>query len=353
MFGVEVRVTMNRKAVVLLSGGLDSTLATCIVKEQGVEIEAVNFQTMFGCCKDDARQVAHRLGVPFTLLKVGDDYLKTIQFPKYGYGRGINPCVDCRIYMFLAAKRFMEEVGASFMISGEVLGQRPMSQKLRDFQTIERDAGLERRILRPLSAKLLSPTLPEELGIVDRSKLYAVEGRSRQELLALAGKYGIENPPSPSSGCALTSPAFAEKVQDIFDHRPEYERWEFELLKTGRHFRLDGEAKVIIARDENENAHLELRHPAGTHFLKGVTFVGPCALVIGKAEEKHFRSAGRLMLRYAQKPVPESGEIEIHYNGGAGAGSPRPPLQGEGTSPLRMYVPSPMSELEVNLVRIV
>ena len=138
---------MHKKAIVLLSGGLDSTLAACILKEQGIELEALNFQTMFGCCKDDARQVAYRIGIPYTMLKVGDDYLGIVKNPEYGYGRGINPCVDCRIYMFAAAKRYMEQTGAAFLISGEVLGQRPMSQKRRDFQIIDRDTGLDGLIL--------------------------------------------------------------------------------------------------------------------------------------------------------------------------------------------------------------
>ncbi len=191
-------VVMKPRAIALLSGGLDSMLAIAILKDQGVEIEAVNFQTMFGCCKEDARRAAYDLGVKFTLLKVGDDYLKTIQSPKYGYGRGMNACVDCRIYMFFAAKKYMEAAGASFMITGEVLNQRPMSQKESDMRIIERDTGLEGKILRPLSAKLLPETEPERLGIVDRARFYEIQGTSRKFLLELAGKYGIKDPPAAS-----------------------------------------------------------------------------------------------------------------------------------------------------------
>ncbi len=302
--------TMNKKAAVLLSGGLDSTLAVCILKEQGIEIEAIYFQTMFGCCKEDARQVARRLGVPFTMLKVADDYLRVIEKPKYGYGKGVNPCVDCRIYMFQAAKKFMTETGASFLVSGEVLDQRPMSQKMNDLKNIERNCGLEGLILRPLSAKLLPPTEPEKQGIVDREKLFGIHGRSREKLLELAEKYGIENPPMPSAGCALTSPLFAKKVRDVFRHSPDYERWEFELLKIGRHFRLDLNSKVIVARNHDQNEYLEIIQPQGTTLLRCKNFGGPHALVIGENGPETLQKAAALMLRYAGKTLPALPEIE-------------------------------------------
>ena len=329
---------MNSRAVILLSGGLDSTLSACILQEQGIELHAVNFQTMFGCCKDDAREVAEKLGIPFSFLRVGDDYLKVIERPKYGYGRGINPCVDCRIYMFFAAKRFMEQIGASFLVSGEVVDQRPMSQKPQDFRLIERDTALEGLIVRPLSAKRLLPTEPEKCGIVDRERLYGIQGRSRQLLLELAAKYGIENPPSPSAGCALTVPAFARKVRDVFEHRPDYRRWEFELLKMGRHFRLSENVKVIIARNQEQNQHLEVRHPEGTVLLTCTSFAGPHALLIGSDIQKPLlEKAGRLMLRYAQKPVPAAGEVKVH------------PYASE-TYPL--WVERPMSEEHIERLRI-
>ena len=302
---------MNKKAVALLSGGLDSRLAICLVKEQGIEIEAVNFQTIFGCCKDDARRAAHDLGVSFTLLKVGDDYLKMVERPKYGYGRGINPCVDCRIYMFHRARSFMEKIGASFIISGEVLGQRPMSQKKPDFEKIEANAGLKGKILRPLSAQRLPVTLPEQEGLVDRSRFFGIEGRSRQKLLELARHYGIKDPPSPSAGCALTSPAFAAKVRDIFIHRPDYQRWEFEILKIGRHFRLGSEAKLIVSRNQAQNEYLEYLHPEGTWLLTCENFGGPHALFIGSKSDDLLEKAGQVVLRYAQKPLPAVCEIRI------------------------------------------
>lgn len=306
---------MNLKAIALLSGGLDSMLAIAIVKEQGIEIEAVNFQTMFGCCKEDARRAAYDLGVKFSVLKVGDDYLKVIQKPKYGYGRGVNPCVDCRIYMFLAAKQYMEEAGASFMITGEVVDQRPMSQKVGDLRIIDRDCGLEGKILRPLSAKLLPETEAERLGLVDRSKLYDIHGEWRKPLLDLAVKYGIENPPAASAGCALTSPDFAKKVRDVFRHHKDYNRWEFEILKIGRHFRLNSKTKAVISRNHTQNEYLENLRPAGTALLTCGNFGGPHALVIGPAETAEFEKAAGLMLRYSKKPLPVFCEIAIRRDG--------------------------------------
>lgn len=328
---------MNRKCVVLLSGGLDSTLAACLMREQGIEVAALNFQTMFGCCKDDARQVAYRLGIPYTMLKVGDDYLKVVESPKYGYGRGINPCVDCRIYMFRVAKNFMDQMEASFLVSGEVVNQRPMSQKKTDFRLIERDTELDGLILRPLSAKLLSLTKPEREGVVDRSRLYGIQGRSREQLLELAVRFQIDNPPHPSAGCALTSPQFAKKVRDIFDHQASYERWEFEILKIGRHFRLDKQVRVIVARNDNQNEHFHLKHPKGTRLLSCKDFAGPNALVIGSPEEHHLIEASGLVLRYSQKPLPRTAEIEIS----------------DGCSTRSIFVSQPMTEAEIDKVRIV
>ena len=301
---------MNRKAITLLSGGLDSTLATKILLGQGIEIEAINFQTMFGCCKDDARQVAHELGIKFTMLPVGMDYVELVKNPSYGVGKGINPCVDCRIYMFQLAKKLMEQIGASFVVSGEVLGQRPMSQRMDCFETIERDTGLEGLIVRPLSAKLLEPTIPEKEGVVDRHRLYDIQGRSRARLLELAKEYGIENPPSPSTGCALTEPEFAKKVRDLFKYEKDHERWHFEILKTGRHFRLNPETKVILGRDESENEYLAYLHPKGTAFLSPVNFSGPSALLIGPSSTKKLEEVGKLILSYTKHLPAETPQIQ-------------------------------------------
>ncbi len=303
------------RAIALLSGGLDSRLAVCILKEQGIEIEAVNFQTMFSCCRDDARQVAHELGIGFTAIKADEEYVRIIREPKYGYGRGLNPCVDCRIYMFERARSLMDHLRASFIITGEVIGQRPMSQKIADFVKIERDTGLEGLIVRPLSAQLLPATLPEKEGVIDRSRLYAIQGRWRAPLLALARRYGIENPPDASPGCALTQVPFADKVRDVFTHDEGNEPWKYEILKVGRHFRLKEGAKVVLGRSEEQNAYLEALHPAGTALLVPHNFAGPVGLLIGAAESPALEQAAALILRYAQKPLPENCDLKLTRGG--------------------------------------
>ena len=305
---------MNQKGVALLSGGLDSTLAIKILQEQGIEIEAINFQTMFGCCKDDARKVAHELGVGFTMLPVGMDYVELVKNPKYGVGKGINPCVDCRSYMFRLAKKFMESIGASFVISGEVLGQRPMSQRFDCFETIEKDAELVGLIVRPLSAKLLDPSIPEKEGVVDREKLFDIQGRSRAKLLELASHYGIENPPQPSTGCALTKPEFSKKVKDIFHYMKDYERWQFEILKTGRHLRLDPETKIILGRDAAENEYLEYLHPKDTVLFTPLNFAGPSAILDGPWTPERLQKSAEIILSYT-KHRPELAQIQWEING--------------------------------------
>jgi tRNA U34 2-thiouridine synthase MnmA/TrmU len=206
---------MNRKCIALISGGVDSALAAHLMLEQGIEVLGLYLSMSWGCCdKEKAVASAQQLGVPLMVLSVGDAYVDVIRAPKYGYGTAMNPCIDCRIYMFRIAKRYMEEVGAGFVVTGEVLGQRPMSQQRRPLELIEADSGLEGLLLRPLSAQLLEPTLPELLGVVDRARLLRLAGRSRQEQFALAERADIRGYSTPAGGCLLTDEVFAEKVKD-------------------------------------------------------------------------------------------------------------------------------------------
>ena len=296
-------------AVALLSGGLDSRLAIRLMQEQGVQVQALNFQTIFTCCQASAAQAAADLNVPLTVISQADDYLDVIRRPRFGYGRGANPCVDCRIYMFQLAKHFMEQIGASFVVSGEVVGQRPMSQKKRDLAVIARHSGLEDRLLRPLSAKCLPPTLPERNGEVDREQLFDFTGRSRKGLIELARRFGFDDIPSPSSGCTLTEPGFATKVHDLIQLQPDNGRWDFELLKIGRHVRVNGQTKIVIGRNEIENQMLERLFVApdasATALLRPDNFQGPAALVIGPATPAALDFAGGLLLRYAHHSSPQ------------------------------------------------
>jgi len=182
---------------------------------------------------------------------------------------------------------------------------------MRDFQIIEADTGLEGLIVRPLSAKRLPLTRPEEAGILDRNLFFGIEGRSRAKLLDLARHYGIKNPPAASAGCALTAPDFARKVRDIFEHSRDYQRWEFETLRMGRHFRVSPTARVIVARNESQNEYLTYLHPRGTALMTPENFQGPAALVAGEQTREIHEAAGRLILRYSHKPLPENPEMLI------------------------------------------
>ena len=294
---------MMVRCVALLSGGLDSMLAIRMMQEQGIEVEALNFKTMFTCCQDTSAEAARDLDVPLTIIGQEDDYLDLVREPKFGYGKGANPCVDCRIYMFQRAHIFMRQIEAHFITSGEVVGQRPMSQKRNDLDTISRNSDLEDLLLRPLSAKLLRPTLPEREGWVDREQLFDFQGRSRKGLIKLAEKYGFKDIPTPSTGCALTEPGFGRKVHDLIQIQTEDKPWDYQVLTIGRHFRFDDQTKVIMGRDQDENRQLKYLHDAegstSRVMLDSHSFIGPLALLTGKETPQSLAFAAGLILRYS------------------------------------------------------
>lgn len=296
------------RAVVLLSGGLDSMLAVRILQEQNIEVEALNFQTIFTCCKDTAAQSARELGVRLTVIGQDDDYIELIRRPRYGYGKGANPCVDCRIYMFDRARKFAEDVGAPIIASGEVLGQRPKSQKRRDLGIISQQSGLDDILLRPLSALMLPPTRAEREGLVDRNKLFSFVGRNRKPLIALARQFGFKMIPSPSTGCSLTETTFAGKVLDLVKIDPDSQRWDFELLNVGRHHRVDDHTKVVVGRRESENAVMEHMFVApdsrASLLLRPRNFRGPVVMLVGSDSAASRAVAGGFMLRYAKNVGP-------------------------------------------------
>lgn len=213
------------KALALLSGGLDSTLAVKLMLDQGIYVEAINFVTPFCLCRRSgcgAYEVAKRFNIPLKVVTVGLDYLRVVRKPKFGYGRGMNPCIDCRIFMLKKAKKYAKETGASFIFTGEVLDERPMSQHRKALEIIEKEAGLKGKILRPLSAKLLPQTEAEIKGWVDRTKLLGIRGRSRKKQIELAKKFGINDYPCPAGGCLLTYKEFANKLKELFNLKRKF-----------------------------------------------------------------------------------------------------------------------------------
>ena len=302
---------MNKKCVALISGGLDSALAAKLMLEQSIEVQGLFLSMSWGCCeKEKAHACAQQLGIPLMVLGVGDAYLDVIRKPKYGYGSGMNPCVDCRIYMFRIAKQYMEEIGAGFVVTGEVLGQRPMSQLRRPLGLIEAESGLEGLLLRPLSAQLLEPTLPELLGVVDREQLLRLAGRSRHEQMALAATNRISEYSTPAGGCLLTDEHFAKKAKDLFAHEEQPTTKDMELLAIGRHFRIGPKAKVILGRNELENLLLEGHAQTGYRCIRP-KFAGPAALLAGEWTEQGRDLSVSLILQHTKEEKLPSGTLEF------------------------------------------
>jgi hypothetical protein len=303
------------RAVALLSGGLDSMLSVRVMQQQGFEVEALNIRTIYSCCQATASQAALALDTRLTVVSVEDDYLEVIRNPLYGYGKGVNPCIDCRIHMCRMAKRFMEEVNACVVVTGEIAGQRPMSQKKHQLQIIACRSGLDGRLLRPLCAKLLPPTIAELEGLVDRQQLYDFNGRGRRQLIDLAARLNVSQVQSPSTGCALTEPSFAPRVHDLLQFCPNAIRWDFELLNFGRHFRIDRQSKIVLGRNIDDNAAIRLLAARDdvpeAALLVPLQFPGPEALVVGRVTATALQFAGALILRYARPPNPHDRQARL------------------------------------------
>lgn len=293
------------KAIGLISGGLDSILAFKMIQEQDIDIIGVCFTSPFFDNIVKVKQTAVQLSIRLEIITFDDDYIKMIQNPKYGYGKAFNPCIDCHAYMLKKAKELMEKLNADFVFTGEVLGERPMSQNLQALKNIERESGLIGKLLRPLSAQLLDMTIGENTGIIDRTKLGKISGRSRKSQLELAKKYGITDFPQPAGGCLLTDKGFSQRLKDAFKHN-ESSLNDFSLLRIGRHFRLtDNEsAKIVVGRNEKENEQIEKLAQESDIIIKTVETVGPIVLIRNYQvvnREKVIPIAAGLCARYSDK----------------------------------------------------
>jgi tRNA-specific 2-thiouridylase len=300
------------KALALLSGGLDSTLAVKLMLNQDIEVEAINFITPFCLCKkgcSGAAQVAKTLRIPLKIVSVDKDYLKILRKPKYGYGRNMNPCIDCRIFMLKQAKKYAKETGASFIFTGEVLDERPMSQHQKALCIIEKEAGLEGKILRPLSARLLPETEAERKGWVERAKLLDIRGRSRKKQIALAKEFAITDYPCPAGGCLLTYKEYADKLRDLFEHKKRVSLKDVQLLKVGRHFRL-GRNKIIVGRNENENKVLIQQKGNSDYYFEAQNCGSPITLLQGPKTTKAIETAARLTAYHSDQ---KAGEVLIKF----------------------------------------
>lgn len=313
-------MTEEKKVVALLSGGLDSQLAVRMMQKQGFKVSAVAIKTPFcdfDCgrgCGFEIRERADELDVDLKTVYLGDEYIKMLKSPKYGRGAGFNPCVDCRAMMFDAAKKHMEETGAEFIISGEVLGQRPMSQHRKALKTIEKESGLEGKIVRPLSAGLLPATNPERDGLIRREDMGMIRGRSRKPQLAMAREYGVENPPNAGGGCLLTDPAFGRRTRDLFEHTENPTINDIGLLKVGRHHRLDIHTKMVVGRNHEENGTIQMLAGEADILLEACDHMGPTTLLRGGTAKDHIMLAAAVTLKYSDAPDEAGCVVVQHQN---------------------------------------
>jgi len=321
-------MTTQRKALALISGGLDSLLAAKVMQSQGIHVEGINYFTGF-CVeghthairkKDRARPkrnnalwVAEQLGIRLHIVDIVEEYKDVVLNPRYGYGANLNPCLDCKIFMLRKAREWIESNDFDFVVTGEVIGQRPKSQRKATMPIVQRDAGLYDRLLRPLSARNLPETLPERAGWVDREGLFGFSGRSRKPQMALAAKFGFDEYAQPAGGCCfLTDPNYTVKLKDLWATRGDrrYELDDIMLLKVGRHIRPTEQFKVIVAREDGENQFLSgyrKQYPS----LRIVSHGGPMALLDGCVSDTDVQLAARIVGRYSQGR--SAAEIELEY----------------------------------------
>lgn len=309
------------KAIALYSGGLDSTLAILIVLRQGIDVTAITFLTHFGCdisdkssCSKNPFAASEKFGFEVKLCHLADKFIEIVRNPKYGYGKNMNPCIDCRILMLKEAKQFLKMKGADFVITGEVLYQRPMSQRRDTLLKIDREAGLEGYVLRPLSAKLLKPTIPEQMGMVNRDLLYDFHGRSRKPQIRLAEEFGLTEYPTPAGGCLLTDPIYSQRLKDLFEHNSNPSIKDINLLRIGRHIRLSKQCKVVIGRNEKENQKINELSENDDYLLWVEGFVSPLAIITGNAEEKDIKLAASILIRYSDAKDLLEAKVSVSKN---------------------------------------
>lgn len=313
----------KRKALLLLSGGLDSAVALHMMKEQNVDVEAVHFTSLFCTCGGKgggcgpASKIAEASGIKLHIVNKGEDYLEIIKQPKHGRGSNMNACIDCRIYSFRKAKELMEKIGASFIVTGEVLNQRPMSQHKKAMLIIEKESELDGLVVRPLSALVLEETTPEKEGWVDRNKFKNISGRGRKGQLDFAKEKGVKDFSCPAGGCLLTDPQFARRFKDLMEDKPEFGSKDVALLKYGRHFRLGEKAKLVVGRNQNENDVLEKLKEAKDFTFVLADFNGPLALLTGENIKKYLDFSASITARYGD--VPDRGvKVRVEVSGEPG-----------------------------------
>ena len=302
------------RAISLLSGGLDSILAVKVLQEQGIEILTVTFVTpFFGSAR--AEEAAAQLSIPLRVIDIAEDHLEMVKSPPHGYGRTMNPCIDCHTLMLNRAGRLMETEGYDFLFTGEVLGERPMSQNLHALRLVAEGSGYADFIVRPLSAQLLPETKVEREKLVDRSRLLSFSGRNRNPQMTLAAAFGIANYPTPAGGCLLTEKQFSLRLADLLTHNPQADVRDAEFLKVGRHFRFNEITKFVCGRNHNENERLRQLARPGDVLLSSLDVPGPTAVLIGPGDSQTIELASSLVVRYSDVPEGALGKVSVEIRG--------------------------------------
>lgn len=306
------------KAIALYSGGLDSTLAILVMMRHGVEVEALKFLTHFGCdlsglssCGSDPYPAAEKFGFTVKLSHLGWKFVDIVKNPRYGHGKNMNPCIDCRLLMLKEAKDYMEMTGGDFIITGEVVSQRPMSQMRNHLNMIAKKCGLEGRLVRPLSGKLLPPTIPEKWGLIKREWLLDIQGRSRKRQMALAEEFGLKDYPSPAGGCLLTDRQYSKRIKDLFTFEAQFDFNDLNLLKVGRQFRLSEKCKLILGRNKEENETILSLSKKDDYILEVKDSGSPIGLLRGDVNRSQFELAASITARYSDAKDQYKIKVEI------------------------------------------
>lgn len=312
---------MQRRALALFSGGLDSILAVKVIQQQGIDVLAINFTSpFFGCSpildgEPVAARYARRYDIPFRSIPLGAEFIEMLRHPRHGYGSALNPCIDCKTFMLRCAGALLQELQADFVITGEVVGQRPMSQRQDTLRLIERDCGIAGLLLRPLSAKYMKVTIPEAEGWVRRDELPGIKGRGRKDQMRLAAELGVDEYPAPGGGCLLTEESYIPKVKDLLDHQTVPVIRDFDLLRTGRHFRLSETCKAVVGRDSSDNEKILASIGAGETTLRWMDGASPLVLLLGEPQQADLLQAGRILLRYTKAAKGEAACISLQVDG--------------------------------------
>ena len=299
------------KALGLCSGGLDSILSALVLQRQGIEVAWISFETPFFVA-DKARQASAMTGIPLTVVNITPVYLEMLKNPHCGYGKFMNPCLDCHTLMFRLAGNTMRSRDFDFLFSGEVLGQRPMSQTKPSLRYVEKNSGYDGYIVRPLSAKRLPETIPEKEGLLDREQLLDITGRSRKRQMQLAAEWGVKTYPAPAGGCLLTDKGYTTRLRELFEFQQNYTETELHLLKYGRHFRLSNGAKLIVGRMQHDNQHIQKHfNPESDTLVKVQNFPGPLGLIPQGGDKATVFLAAAICAGYSKAPHGQTADVAV------------------------------------------